>query len=153
MSKATKQALALLGVVYVSIEHIQSRFILGDPSFIANAAQARARVVHAVQRYPASGNEQKNNKWSHDRIAAWDDYIGRIKPGWDIVMLVSICLRCLSDLLDKVRDPAKIELIKPILEPLLNMSDFVDEKGRLYENYEQADKLLDELYVLLGFTV
>lgn len=85
------------------------------------------------------------------RLIDWKNDIEKTKKEWEYFVMVSVAYQAVVDLLGKVRDRRKIELLEPILAPISKISDFSDPAGVNCEAFECADMALKSLYRQLEF--
>ena len=149
MSRATNQAVSILAVTSGSMGTIEKTG-LAD-AYLPTVEYVHQVADYAISRYPVTGDWGKNYKVMVGVVEKWNACVSGVNPELAIVALVQLGLQSSDDLLRKLRNPVAVELVQPVHEGLLGLSNQLDPEGTAYTAYQEADVLLEKLYGLLGF--
>ena len=141
-----------------NLHPIRTKQMIGDPSLVKELNKAIHLVDHACAKYPTDPGATaktlaKDEKWIVDKMYKWERLLNKTPGMWELQVLLNMAYQSIIDVLSKVRDPGKVSLLEPILEPLSIISDFINEKDVDYAACEYADDTLNGLYKILNFEV
>lgn len=150
MSRATKQALTLLGVVQGGVNSVRDCFEYGEEMKQLVTAAAK-KVEQTVVWWPITGDEISHQEWAKDKLSEWEKVLKDMPQEWTIISNISVSVTILSDLYAKTRSKDKKDMIECLFVPVLAIHDWISPKGT--KDYEYADKCVSELYRIIGFDV
>lgn len=105
-----------------------------------------------VNKFPETGDREKNGKWCHEKLSEIEPEFDAAQSLFQMIVLISMATHIMDDLVQRIRDPKKLKYIVPVHEVVNGMSTQIDPKGDQFEAYEEADKLLNKFYTVIGFT-
>jgi hypothetical protein len=163
-SRAGKQELAILAAANAGIVSAISGYEIGNKDLRWQMGLVLGQVVDAIKQWPGA-DTHKDTKWAINRIKQWQAKLGGYDEGNSLSCLISITLQSVIDMEERIGDydhaqlskkdknacTRKLELLKPIFEPLLWCNDFFDADGRNFKEMERADKILRILYEEIKF--
>lgn len=152
MSNASRQSLLLLSVVSGTLKEMLTHGYAEQYDVLPTVDWAFPESIKILEQFPSTGNEKKNLDWMLTRLEIWGTWLdSEVKPDLRMIVLVSIGLHIVTDLLAVIKNKNSIDLISPLNEVFVNLSDKIDPKGINFEAYESADYLINKLYSLIGF--
>jgi hypothetical protein len=151
MSKASRQTIALLAVVngvFITIEEFNLA-----PELVPTTDWGRKVCKDCIDVFPETGNRKKNLEWMTDRLHKIDDYLNNVqKTFYTITVLVNLAHLIMTDLLERIKDKKKREILIPVMEVVDGLSDQIDPEKNIWAAYEEADRMLVKLYEYLEFS-
>ena len=152
MSRASRQALTLLGVAAGSIKMVLHA--VQDTELSQRADQANEKLIQLVIKYPATGSNSSNIEWVNKKLLGWDDMLTQIQGiEWRLPLCVSIAYQALIDLDAKIgRKEVKV-MLDDVIQDVAWISDWFDERGKNIPMFEETEKYLTMLYDSIGFEV
>jgi len=149
MSRATRQASALLSIIGGCLYEIDRKRMLSRIDMRELVTDTHKTVIVVLNEWPKDKDDRHTINWVGRKIKKWEPHVAAVRDYHRLVVLVKVCERCLADLLDKVRDPYKKELLQRLRVPLGKLHDFADWDGSNFRAYEKCDELMDYLYKLI----
>jgi len=149
MSLATRQAMLMLSIVEGVLK------LLADEPTIPKEIEptilwADEFCHEIIEKYPETGNPVKNREWMKVNLAEWHrigvDKVIRWHPG----VVTTFALNFVEDLLDKVNNRARDDLIV-LRDGLIRIGYFFTD-GEPDEVLEEATEVTNELYMVIGFS-
>lgn len=162
MSLATKQSLAILGVIHGGVKSARDCFEHG-PEMAAMIASAIEAVQAVTVWWPISGDELEHWDWVGERLGHWETFLAELPQRWSIVANISVSLALLNALYDKVapqrqvkgcwcrRQTAKGAQLETLFTPIMAIHDWIRPQWNDDDSYVYADKCIAGLYRILGF--
>lgn len=155
MSRASVQSISLLATVAGSMDvamSLKTEDTILHHRFMDSYLQKTQKLArHAVCEWSCSGNGRKNEELILHCVSLWGTYLNKIDVQLTVSSLVSLSLQCVTDLHTKIKDPYKLNLLNPIFKPLHKVSDYLDQDGDKFEEYEYVASLMNKLYQIIGF--
>ncbi len=149
MSLATRQSVALLSIVYSVFTTIKQYNLA--PELEATILYGIDTTEKCIINFPGTGDNRKSEKWIREKIHCIDDDLRQSESVYTMIVLVSLSNQILADMMQKIRNRTKLEMLEEVNEITISISNKIDPKGDQFEAYEEADKLLLKLYHHLGF--
>ena len=148
MSNQLNRAIVLIDVLYLCTDTMIKVNAFARVDLRADLCAAQEALVMAEQKWPGF----KNKKWIMDRGKQFRVFADTV-PAWEFgtPTLVAMCERMVADLDENARTPLKRELISPLVPIFKRLHDYVDKEGRNFIAYDSSDKLLNELYKIIGW--
>ncbi len=103
-----------------------------------------------IDEYNSSGRVKAIN-WSNKIIGDWSNYLVKQQPSWNSYILVDLSLKILIDLNNHLDDDYNLNLLKPLNESLVIISNIIDPDGKQLDVFYKSDELLEKLYELIKF--
>lgn len=150
MSKASNQTITLLAVIngiFITIDDWKLA-----PELAPTVDWGMEICKECIEKFPETGNPQKNYKWMQNKLRESEEFLGT-KAGnlYSSIVLSAIANHIITDLMERIKDPKKLELLIPIDEVVQGLNFQLDPKGSAFDAYEEADNHLSKLYKLLEF--
>jgi hypothetical protein len=149
MSKASRQSITILALVNGILKTIDHYNL---------AKELNATVLYTLDvckdiviRFPESGNKQKNLKWMTSKIEEANLILNRDNDPYTLICLVSLAHILITDLIERIKDPVKLNMLEPLEEAIYALSDMIDPEKDQFKAYEEADMILKEFYKILEF--
>jgi len=139
MSKSDVQSLTILAVSVGAVVTIEEDKLADK--FMPAILWAREAGSGVVDSWPIRGDNDKIvracflhcKKLHRDFERAVELYSG--------ICLISLAQLLLTDLQERIKDKAKLEIIEPLSEAIDGIHDLVDPDGDRYEAYAEAERL------------
>ena len=149
MSLATRQAMLILSMVNGTLKLLADEpSVPDDISPTILWADGFCREV--IDRYPETGDPEKNGKWMKEHLAKWDrmgaDKIIKWHPG----VVATFALNFVEDLLGKINNSAREDL-ETLRDALIRISYFFTD-GEDDIVFDEATEVTNELYSVIGFS-
>ncbi len=152
MSKSERQTISFLSIVSGCLNTIED-FNL-DPKNLPIILYAKEECNKAIHKYPCNTIEQKTQKWIISKMKMYDTELKKRKNDtYDALILTSMCQQILEDILSKIKNKSKIEIISPLNEAIMALHDKIDPKGNKFDIYKKANELLNIAYHIFEFSI
>ena len=150
MSKASRQSLSLLAVVHGCFKSIDDFGLAGEtaPTVLYGVEVS----LNIINQFPETGDANKNTQWMTERIHAIDEDLKKRKSLYSMIVLTSLMHQIITDLMEKIKDKKKLDLLEELAEIIYSISDMIDEKKNQFEAYEESDSILKKLYKAIEFS-
>lgn len=147
MSRKTNQVITLLDVLYLCTDTMVKANSFARVDLKDSLAEAQAAITRAVQRWPGF----MNKGWVMAKGKEFRKFAESV-PAREFcdATLASMCERLVADIELEARTDLKRELVAPLRPVYKKIHDFVDPEGLNYPAYDSSDKMLDELYRIIG---
>jgi len=164
VAKSSKQELAILAAANSGLVSAHS-YTTGS-KFRGEVEKAIERVVVAIKAWPGAEGD-KATTWALNRVKQWRKRI--IKDGMDednsLSCLIYVTMQSLIDIEErilsydfakmKIKDRLeckdKLDMIAGIYPHVEWLDNFLDDKGRNFDEYSRGNKILEYLYQEIDF--
>lgn len=151
MSKASNQTLTLLAIAAGCVNITKTKTT--DQELLRMLDQAYAVISTAVCFMPTSGNEQSNIKLIMQNVAAFESEMRTTNDDLTNAELICMASQCITDILEKLKNPVKKKLVLNADRVVQNISDYIDPTGVDFQTMAVATDMLNILYNKIQFTV
>jgi len=151
MSKAIRQSTTLLSVIGGCLYEMNDARMFSLIHMRELVHDTYKLTIEALREWPRTNDDAKVVRWTKEKIDEWELHVRTVKDFHRLPVLAKVCERCIADLLSKIHDKRKLELLLKLKEPLARIHDFVDVNGENFVAYAKADELMDKLYELIGW--
>lgn len=151
MSRATKQALAVLGAASIALQTIRNSFEIG-PQYRnkIDVAEREIKLVYAA--WPRG--RQDYGAWSIGHLGTWTEYVKKDIRLGKLVMctLAAVSVQAITNLYERPTSRLQRPLLDPLMEMATEVFNHVEGGWKASaESNELAEKMLVELYRLIGW--
>jgi len=150
MSRASRQTISMIAMVngvFLTIDNYKLA-----PEVDATVQYGLEICYHCMDTFPETGDRHKNGLWCKKKLEEIEDEFNKANSLYSMIVLTSMATHIMEDLTERIGDPVKLDLLEPISEVVTGMSEQIDPKGDQFEAYEEADRLLNRFYEVIGFT-
>lgn len=149
MSVASRRAVAIISIVEGCAILLERQF--KTDNIAPYISRIKMSTATANCFWPETGVQTKNLLHIISVYKKWDKAISKKGLSANSPMtLVYLGLQAIDDLMIKIKNPKRRRLLDRIYRDLMELSDFIDPKGVLFDQLETADKMLIELYNIVG---
>ncbi|HCO19337.1 MAG TPA: hypothetical protein DIT39_07030 [Tissierellales bacterium] len=153
MSRATRQAITVLGAASIAIQTISNSFPDISPGYKKDIQEAHRTILHTCADWP--GANAQEGKYVFKNLQIWTKSLTNRKiEKWVMATLASLAVTCVTDLYEKPTSRLQRPLLDDLLPLLIKISETV-EGGResSYQANKLADEMLRELYLLIDWKI
>ena len=149
MSSATVQSFVILAIATGAIITVEERGLAPDemPAIL----YAKEVGDKAFRKFPEMGNPKKNLAKTYQHCENLRDRLDSAADEYSPLILITISQILLTDLMEKIKDKSKLELLEPLAEAVDGIHDLLDPDWRHIDVYEKADDLVAEIKKEIGF--
>lgn len=148
MGKAADlQTSYLLGLIHSSFITLDEENLVEElkPTII----YGRERSSQILDIYPVKYQETK--EWWQPIIDKVNAIVNSSMESFTPRMIVAFGVLICTDLLDELTCPEKRALVKEMEETLQAIDDFLDPEGSETYDYDTINRIMDEVYSVIGF--
>lgn len=150
MSRKSNRAVVLLDILYLCTDTMVKTNAFARLDLKADLAMAKELVAAAVHNWPGFANKS----WIMEAGKQFRLFAESVPAReFETSTIVAMCERLVADLQDVARTDLKKELILPLVPIYRKLHNHVDPLGCNFCAYSSSDKLLDELYRIIGLEV
>ena len=166
ISKAGKQEMAILAAANGGLVSILSGYEIGNAELKKHLKNALAHTTTAVREWPEA-DTLADTKWALNRVKSWQKKLGPLNDNNSMSCLVYIAMQSIIDMEERIAlydgevfsvsrkdaqaNQTKLTLLAPILENVSWADDFLDDKGRQFDEHTRGNNILDVLYTEIDF--
>lgn len=152
MSRASNQSKVLISFinsVFITIEDYKL-----TPELEHTVLYGKELALKCIDTFPESGKFHKNTRWMVEKIHEIDEILNKYSKNatYSAILLVSIAEQVCTDLMEKIKDKNKLQLLEPLHEAINGLSDQIDPLGIHFLDYEKAAEEISLIYKVVGFT-
>jgi len=163
ISKAGKQELAILAAANGGLVSILSGYEIGNAELRKHIENALLHTTTAIREWPGADT----TKWALNRVKSWQKKLGPLNDNNSMSCLIYIAMQSIIDIEERIAmydgevssvsrkdaqaNQTKLTLLAPILEHVTWADDFLDDKGRQFDEYTRGNNILDVLYTEIDF--
>jgi hypothetical protein len=148
-SKSTRQSLTLLAVIGGCLIQIIEDKMFSVLSMRQLSKNCYAQVILTMQNWPKSSDYCDDAAWINNKIDLWKIHIDTVQSFYKAVVLVTICDRCLLDVLSQINNPYKRSLLHQLVADITTLREFVDPEGNNFSAYDKTEEIMNYLYSLI----
>ena len=147
MSKSTKQALVVLGVIRSGVKAARTCFEHGpEIDGLLNAADRAVNDV--IVWWPVTGDELEHWIYAERVLGEWEKSLEAMPQQWTMVANLSVSVMLLDDLYQRTNNPIKKARLSELIGPILAAHDFIRPNWNGYDDYDYAAQAITSLYAL-----
>jgi len=166
ISKAGKQELAILAAANGGLVSILSGYEIGNAELRKHIENALLHTTTAINEWPGA-DTIADITWALNRVKSWQKKLGPLNDNNSMSCLVYIAMQSIIDIEERIAlyngevfsvsrkdaqaNQIKLTLLAPILEHVTWADDFLDDKGRQFDEYMRGNNILDVLYTEIDF--
>lgn len=148
LCRQTLTLLAIVNGIFITFETYNLK-----PEYTPTIDWGKQMCAECIEIYPETGNAQSNLKWMTEKVHEADDFLGTGSEHMYRATVLSFMSHCIvSDLLVKVKDEHKVDLLTPVQEVVYGLDDQIDPNGDQFDSYDEAVVYVNKLYKILGFS-
>lgn len=150
MSKATTQTIGLLAVISGSLKTIYNAKLM--PKFDSATLYAIDTVDGLIKKYPITGDEMKMREQVEDGMKQYDKILNSMtNKRFNAPLLTAMAIHVCGDLMLRIKDKKKLEVLEPIREAVIGLNELIDPKGQCIEEFDDGEELVTIAYNIFGF--
>lgn len=146
-SKADRRAIAILSVCDGALRVIRKEKRFSQVKIQDHVKAGETYIGYVRDNYSKNYTEH-DVKITLRNLDAWGRELDKFIPTDELHtrVLVKIGIMGISDLLDVVRNPIRVEWLTNIYDNMQVLDDMIDPEGTAFLSMEQADEILSALY-------
>lgn len=154
MSRANRQALAVLGAASIALQTIKNSFEIG-PQYQTKINVAHLEILRVCAAWPGPLGNLDEGRWMSERLGKWAEQVKKdIRLGqWVMCTLAAVSVQAITDLYE--RPTSRVHrglLLNSLIGPVTDVFYHVEGGWQASaESNELAEKMLGELYRLIGW--
>lgn len=153
MSRSTKQALAVLGAASIALQTIRNSFEIGA-QYQTKINVAHLEILRVCSAWPGPLGNRDEGRWMSERLGKWTEQVKKdIRLGqWVMCTLAAVSVQAVTDLYERPTSRLQRPLLDPLMEMVADVFYHVEGGWKASaESNELAEKMLEELYRLIGW--